>query len=41
MALGNNTAYLSDLINLGADAQSNLYELTFSGGEFDESTAHH
>ncbi len=39
MALGNNTAYLSDLINLGADAQSNLYELTFSGGEFDESTA--
>ena len=39
MALGDNTNYLSDLINLGADAQSNLYELTFSGGEFDESTA--
>lgn len=34
MALGSNESYLSDLINLGADAQSNLYELTFSGGEF-------
>lgn len=39
MALGSNTDYLSDLINLGADAQSNLYELTLTGGEFDGSTA--
>ena len=39
MALGDNTNYLSDLINLGADAQSNLYELTFTGGEFSGYTA--
>ena len=39
MALGSNESYLSDLINLGADAQSNLYELTFTGGEFDGYTA--
>lgn len=34
MALGESTSYLSDLINLGADAQSNLYYLKLSGGEF-------
>lgn len=39
MALGNNETYLSDLISLGADAQSNLYELTFTGGEFDGDTS--
>lgn len=39
MALGNNETYLSDLISLGADAQSNLYELTFTGGEFDGYTS--
>lgn len=38
MALGDNTNYLSDLINLGADAQSNLYELTFTGGIFSADT---
>lgn len=38
MALGNNTDYLSDLINLGADAQSNLYELKFYGGIFSSDT---
>ena len=38
MALGENTNYLSDLINLGADAQSNLYELKFYGGIFSSDT---
>ena len=38
MALGENTNYLSDLINLGADAQANLYELKFYGGGFSSST---
>lgn len=38
MALGDNTSYLSDLINLGADAQSNLYELKFTGGIFSADT---
>ena len=39
MALGDNTNYLSDLINLGTDAQSNLYELTFTGGVFSSDSA--
>lgn len=39
MALGSNESYLSDLINLGADAQSNLYQLTFYGDEFTGSNA--
>ena len=38
MALGENTNYLSDLINLGADAQANLYELKFYGGIFSSDT---
>lgn len=38
MALGNNESYLQDLINLGADAQANLYELKFYGGIFSSDT---
>ena len=38
MALGGNESYLQDLINLGADAQANLYELKFYGGIFSSDT---
>lgn len=38
MALGGNESYLQDLINLGTDAQANLYELKFYGGVFSGDT---